>query len=214
VGGLGLLPPSPKCRDLISIKASSERPREHAFKWAADRRVPPAPSIARETTMAQDIKKQEPAAPAPRYRDPFAEMRAEMDRIFDSFLGRGLFGRTSLPQVTARAFDAPDVDIRENDKEIVLEAELPGIDEKDVNVLVRDGVLSLKGEKKFERDEKKDTYHLTERSYGAFERMFRLPDSVDQDKIKANFEKGVLRIVVPKRPEAIAAEKKIPIQKS
>jgi HSP20 family protein len=80
--------------------------------------------------------------------------------------------------------------------------------------VVRDGVLSLKGEKKFERDEKKETYHLTERSYGAFERMFRLPDSADEDKIKANFEKGVLRIVVPKRPEAVAAEKKIQIQKS
>jgi HSP20 family protein len=181
----------------------------------ADGRPARAAAPYREAAMAQDINKRETGtAPAPRYRDPFAEMRAEMDRLYDSVLGRGFFGRANLPQTTTQAFNAPDVDIRENDKEIVLEAELPGIDEKDVNVVVRDGVLSLKGEKKFERDEKKETYHLTERSYGAFERMFRLPDSADEDKIKANFEKGVLRIVVPKRPEAVAAEKKIQIQKS
>ena len=164
--------------------------------------------------MAQDIKKTAMGGvPMARFRNPFAEMRAEMDRIFDSFLGHGFLERAGLPRVTAPEFNAPDVDIRENDKEVVLEAELPGIDEKDVTVAVRDGVLSLKGEKKFERDEKKDTYHLTERSYGAFERMFQLPDSIDEGQIKANFEKGVLRIVAPKPPEAAKAEKKIQIQK-
>src|SRR6516162_5225151 len=112
--------------------------------------------------MAQEIKKQEPAGAAvPRYRDPFTEIRAEMDRVFDSFLGRSLFSRPALfGRTEAATTIAPDIDIRENDKEIILEAELPGIDEKDVEVLVRDGVLSLKGEKKSERDEKKDTYHL------------------------------------------------------
>ena len=74
-------------------------------------------------------------------------------------------------------------------------------------------MLSLKGEKKSERDEKKDTYHLVERSYGSFERSFRLPESADQEKIAADFSKGVLRVVVPKRPEAVKAEKKIPIGK-
>jgi HSP20 family protein len=90
---------------------------------------------------------------------------------------------------------------------------LPGIDEKDVEVLVRDGVLSLKGEKKSERDEKKDNYHLVERSYGSFERSFQLPDSADEAQIKADFNKGVLRVVVPKRAEAVKTEKKIPIGK-
>jgi HSP20 family protein len=80
----------------------------------------------------------------PRYRDPFAEIRSEMDRVFDSFLGRSLFDRRAVFN-RAEAADtiAPDIDIRENDKEIILEAELPGIDEKDVELLVRDGVLSL-----------------------------------------------------------------------
>jgi len=80
--------------------------------------------------------------------------------------------------------------------------------------VVRSGVLSLKGEKKSERDEKKDTYHLVERSYGSFERSFELPDSIDEEQIKADFNKGVLRVVVPKRPEAVKATKKIPIGKS
>jgi HSP20 family protein len=165
--------------------------------------------------MALEVKKQEPSGALSRYRDPFAEMRAEMDRLFDNFLGRGFFGRPaplSGPQfVTEVSFD---VDVRENDKEIVFEAELPGIDEKDIQVAVRDGVLSVKGEKKSERDEKKDTYHLLERSYGSFERAFELPDSADEEKIKADFNKGVLRVVVPKRPEAVKTEKKIPIGKS
>jgi HSP20 family protein len=165
--------------------------------------------------MAQEIKKQEPGGAAvPRYRDPFAEMRAEMDRVFDSFLGRSFFGRPALfGRTEAAATIAPHIDIRENDKEIILEAEIPGIDEKDVELLIRDGVLSLKGEKKSERDEKKNSYHLVERSYGSFERSFRLPDSADEAQIKADFNKGVLRIVVPKRAEAVKSEKKIPIGK-
>jgi HSP20 family protein len=165
--------------------------------------------------MAQEIKKQEGGGvTVPRYRDPFAEMRAEMDRVFDSFLGRGLFGRQALfGRTEAAAPVAPDIDIRENDKEIILEAELPGIDEKDVELVVRDGVLSLKGEKKSERDEKKDNYHLVERSYGSFERSFRLPDTANEAQIKADFNKGVLRVVVQKRAEAVKAEKKIPIGK-
>jgi HSP20 family protein len=165
--------------------------------------------------MAQEIKKREGGGAAVQpYRDPFAEMRAEMDRVFDSFLGRGFFSRPALfANAQAAATMAPDIDIRENDKEIIFEAELPGIDEKNVEVTVRDGVLSLKGEKKSERDEKKETYHLVERSYGSFERSFRLPDSADDAQIKADFNKGVLRVVVPKRREAVKAEKKIPVGK-
>ena len=108
---------------------------------------------------------------------------------------------------------APDIDVRENDQEIVLEVELPGVDEKDVTVSLREGVLSLKGEKKSQREEKKDAYHVVERSYGSFERSFRLPDAVDDDQVTASFDKGVLRILVPKKPEAVKSEKKIPIGK-
>ena len=165
--------------------------------------------------MAQEIKKRDPGTTTlPRYRDPFADMRAEMDRVFDAFTGRGLGARPSLPQLATSGLLRPDVDIRESEKELVLEAELPGMEAKDINIMLRDGVLSLKGEKKSERDEKKDAYHLVERSYGAFERSFELPDIIDENQIKADFEKGVLRIVMPKRPEATKAEKKIPIGKA
>ena len=165
--------------------------------------------------MAQEIKKPEASGTvARRYRDPFVEMRAEMERVFDNFLGGGFLGRQSPPSsAETSAMAACDIDVRENDNEIVFEAELPGIGEKDVQVSVRDGVLSLKGEKKSERDEKKDTYHLVERSYGSFERSFTLPDSADEDKIAADFNRGVLRIVVPKRAEAVKTERKIPIGK-
>ncbi len=166
--------------------------------------------------MAQDIKKQETVGSVTsRYRDPFTEMRAEMDRIFDNFLGPNFLG--PWPRVSRSepsGISAPTVDIRENENEFVFEAELPGMGEKDVQVTVRNGVLTLKGEKKSERDEKKDTYHLVERSSGSFERSFRLPDSADEEKIAADFNKGVLRIVVPKRAEAVKAEKSIPIGKA
>ena len=110
--------------------------------------------------MAQEIKRPEVGAVASWYRDPFAEMRAEMDRVFDSFLGPGFFSRPSLPKMMTAERVAPEVDVHENDKEIVFEAELPGVDEKDVNVTLREGVLSLKGEKKSKREEQKDNYHL------------------------------------------------------
>jgi HSP20 family protein len=150
--------------------------------------------------------------PATRRHDPFAEMRAELDRVFESFLGRGPLARLRSPPAFPE-IAAPDVDVRETEREIVVEAELPGMEEKDISVVFRDGILSLSGEKKSERDEKEDTYHLVERSYGSFERSFRLPDTIDQDKISASLDKGVLRVVVPKRSEAVSSEKKIPVGK-
>jgi HSP20 family protein len=158
--------------------------------------------------MAQEIKKQQ--SDVTRYRDPFAQMRAEMDRLFENFIGRGVFGPPTQWQATQLT---PSIDVRENEKEIVVDAELPGMNENDVQVVVREGVLSLKGEKKSERDEKKDTYHLVERSYGSFERSFRLPEGVNEEQIKADFTSGVLHVVVPERPETVKAEKKIPIGK-
>jgi len=137
-----------------------------------------------------------------------------MDRLFDSFLDRGFFGFPPVPRMAPLAIAAPDIDVRENDQEIVFEAELPGLEESDVSIILRGGVLSLKGEKKSKRDEKRDTYHLVERSYGTFERSFRLPETINEDQIKATFDKGVLHIVVPKRPEPTKAEKRIPVGKS
>jgi HSP20 family protein len=133
--------------------------------------------------------------------------------VFDSFLGRG-FGRfPELPRVRWGAAAAPSVDVRETPTEFVVEAELPGMEEKDINVTLNNGVLTLKGEKKSEREEKKENYHLMERSYGSFQRTLQLGDTIDPDKVKAAFDKGVLKITLPKRPEAVKAEKRIPISK-
>jgi HSP20 family protein len=166
--------------------------------------------------MAQEIKKAEASTttPAQWYVDPFTAMRAEMDRVFDSFLGRG-FGRfpvLSRPDESDAVM--PSIDVRETETELVVEAELPGMDEKDVSVTLSSGVLTLKGEKKSEREEKKDDYHLMERSYGSFQRSFQLADTIDLDKVTATFDKGVLKVTLPKRPEAVKAEKRIPIGKS
>ena len=88
----------------------------------------------------------------------------------------------------------PSIDVRETNTDLAVEAELPGMDEKDVSVTLSNGVLTLKGEKKSEREEKKEDYHLMERSYGSFQRSFRLGDTIDPDKVTAAFDKGVLKV--------------------
>ena len=107
----------------------------------------------------------------------------------------------------------PHVDVRETDKEIVVEAELPGIDEKDISLAIQDGVLTIRGEKRFEHDEEKENYRMMERRYGSFQRSLRLPESVDDDKVEASFDNGVLKVSLPKRPEAIGKQRTIPIKK-
>ena len=98
----------------------------------------------------------------------------------------------------------------ESDDEIVLKAELPGIELKDVEVLIKDNILTLRGERKFEKEEKKENYHRIERSYGAFQRSFTLPATVEQDKVKAKMKDGILEVRLPKAKEA--KSKKIEIE--
>jgi HSP20 family protein len=164
--------------------------------------------------MAEDIKKDVERVPAQRYQDPFSAMRMEMDRMFENFMTRGLGGFPRIAAGERSGNMIPSVDVRESNGEIVVEAELPGLDEKDVEVTLRDGVLRIRGEKRSTREEKKDDYHLTERSYGRYERAFRLPDGIDEDKIKADIKNGVLLVTVPKKPEAVSNEKKIQIRQS
>ena len=163
--------------------------------------------------MAQVVRKESlPSTPAPRYADPFSALRGEIDRAFEGFFGNGSFG--ALPRMsfgTPMGELSPQIDMKETDNSIVLSAELPGIDEKDVDVSLRDNVLTLKGEKKSEKTEDKEDYHMTERHYGSFQRAFRLPDSIDPDQVTAAFDKGVLTVNVPKREEAKKAERKIAI---
>jgi HSP20 family protein len=158
-----------------------------------------------------------------RPRDIFAAMRDEMGRAF---------GRLETDWPRWSTFDAwprwpgalrptagatvvvPELDVRETTKSIVIEAELPGVEEKDVSVTLTNGLLTIKGEKKEQREEKDETHYFSERSFGAFERTLRLPDTIDETKVEAKFDKGVLTITAAKRPEAVKAERKIEIKKS
>ncbi len=106
---------------------------------------------------------------------------------------------------------APAFDISENEKEYMVSAELPGIDEKDLDITITGGMLSVKGEKKKEKEEKGETYHRIERSYGSFSRSFRIPDAVQEDKVGATYKDGILKLILPKAKESTV--KKITIKK-
>ena len=118
----------------------------------------------------------------------------DFDRFFEDF-DRGLALGPSRTE--ARAW-VPAVDIYEDEKEIVVSADLPEMDEKDLDVRVEDGHLIIKGERKFENEEKKENYHRVERRYGSFQRTFALPDTVAADKIEAKYDKGALKVHLPK----------------
>ncbi len=122
---------------------------------------------------------------------PLRELQREIDRLFDGFF-RG--GRSETGYY-------PAVDIYETNDAVMIEVEVPGMSKDDIKITVEDNVLRIHGEKKLEREEKDRNYYVVERSYGTFERAFRLPDYVDSEKIKAKFENGVLTITLPKREE-------------
>jgi HSP20 family protein len=159
----------------------------------------------------------EPATAAtPQVWQPFDALRREVDRLFDDFgsdFWRRPFGAIANFEPFSRKFAVmPAVDVAENDKAYELTAELPGMDEKNIEVQVVNGGLTIKGEKTDEKEEKGKDRHVSERRYGSFERYFRLPDGVDAGKIEAHFAKGVLKVMLPKKAEAQQPVKKIEIK--
>lgn len=132
--------------------------------------------------------------------EPFRDLLTTQDRfnrLFNETFSSA-FGGQNLAAGTWN----PPVDVYETDKGLVLKAELPGLDPKDLEVRVEDGTLYLKGERKEERDVKEENYHRIERSYGSFTRTFALPKSVNTDDIKADYKDGVLTLAMGKREEA------------
>ena len=131
--------------------------------------------------------------------DPFRDLvtlRERMNRLFeDAFTSRG-----EEKDLVASSW-SPSVDIYETENEIVLTAEVPGVDEKNIEIKLEDNTLSLRGERKFEKETKEENYHRIERAYGSFYRSFTLPRNIDQDNIQAESENGILRITMPKKPE-------------
>jgi HSP20 family protein len=159
-------------------------------------------------------------APAPQTWHPLATLQREVDRIFDDF-NRGTWRWPFAGALREPAWGreltwgtTPAVDVAERDDAYEITAELPGMDEKDIELTISDGMLTIKGEKSEEKEEKKKDYYVSERRFGSFERSFSLPEGVDADKIEAAFSKGVLTVTMPKRPEAQKPKKKIAVKAS
>ncbi len=141
---------------------------------------------------------------------PFREMsrlRREMDRFWEDFFGPG----PRMPRGWNEEW-IPAVDVAESPEKVTVKAEVPGLDPKEIDISLVGDLLTIKGEKKSEREEKKENYHLVERSYGSFSRALRLPAVVDADKIEASYDKGVLTVTCPKKepvkPKAITVKTK------
>ena len=141
--------------------------------------------------------------------EPFMDLvslQEKMNKLFEDTVSPHAGKEAEIPTGTWY----PAVDILETDKDIVIKVELPGINLSDVNLEIADNMLSLRGERKFEKDTKKENYHKVERSYGSFHRSFTLPGSVDQTKINAKLKDGILEVKLPKvenlKPKQIPVE--------
>ena len=172
-----------------------------------------------EVSSKVPVKSETSRSPAPEIWRPFEGLRREVDRLFDDFGGgfwrspfRGAFDLAPFQRLATGCAAMPAVDVSETDKAYEITAELPGIDEKNVEVKLTNGVLTIKGEKQDEKEEKKKDYYRQERSFGSFQRSFQVPEGVDTDKIEASFKKGILSVTLPKSAEAQRAEKKITVK--
>ena len=132
--------------------------------------------------------------------DPFRDLSMIQDRMNRLFEDAGRGWRTDEP--TATTTWSPAVDIFETEGEIVVKAELPGMERKDITLNLEKNVLALKGERRFEKETKDDNYHRIERSYGTFSRAFSIPATVDEEKIRADYKDGVLKIVLPNKEQS------------
>ena len=138
--------------------------------------------------------------------DPFREVQALQNRVNALFRD---FSDTDSPMTTASF--VPAVDIYEDDKKVILKLEVPGIEEKDLDVSVENNTLTVKGERKFDKEEKEENFHRIERRYGSFVRTFNLQPTVDAEKVEAGYDKGVLKITLAKRAEAKPRQIKVGI---
>jgi HSP20 family protein len=144
--------------------------------------------------------------------DPFFRLQHEVNRLFDdAFAG---FGQLSRFAPELHDIRSPRINVRETDAAFEVEAELPGVDEKDIDVQLSDNTLTIRGEKRAERKEEKEgEYRLVERSFGSFARSIEIPFPVDGDSVEATFRNGVLHLSLPKPPEAASKTRKIAVKR-
>lgn len=131
-----------------------------------------------------------------REKHPLADLREEIDSLFDNFFGRGRAGEIESWQGSSSR--SPAVDMEETENEVIVKAEMPGLDPKDFQISLTENTLTIKGERKEEKEEKKKNYHMVERRYGSFYRSIPLPCPVESDKVEANYKKGILEVTLPK----------------
>jgi HSP20 family protein len=141
--------------------------------------------------------------------DPFRDIWNLGDEVGRLFWGLG--HRHLDKELEGQLAFVPALDVAEDNEAMTISAELPGLKKEDVKIKVRDGILTLSGEKKFESETKKENYYRVERSYGNFARSFTLPTTVDADKIEATMKDGVLKVAIPKKPEAKEREVKVEV---
>ena len=181
-----------------------------------------ASATATKTSRKTPVKKVKTSAAPARIEDlaePFAALRRDIDQVFEDFT-RSFSSMIDFDPFRrlGPAFDlkgveiAPKIEVTEGKKTYEITAELPGVDEKDVSLTLQDDVLTVSGEKKSEREEKKEGYHVSERSYGSFRRSLRLPDDINADKISAKFDKGVMTITLPRTGKAKPKGRSVPIK--
>lgn len=149
---------------------------------------------------------------------PIEQMRRQFEHLFHDFPGMPSLLSSNRrfdtePFWSAEFFrlQSPAVDIVESEKNFLITAEVPGVDEKQLSVKIVNGTVQIKGEKQQHHEEKSNSYHLTERRYGSFERVFTLPKTVDAGGVKASFKAGVLTVTLPKKAEAMTPEKEVDI---
>lgn len=175
-----------------------------------------------ESTGVSVKTEKAPAVSAPAPWTPFEALRNDIDRVFENFvmspfklrLGRRMF---DLDMPTPRRSNwelTPAVDVTEKSNGYEVTVELPGLTEKDVEVKISNGMLTVRGEKKETKETQEKEYHLSERRYGSFTRSMTLPDGVDADKIDASFSKGVLTVKLPKTAEATQNERRVTVKAS
>jgi HSP20 family protein len=182
--------------------------------------------IGKEITMADAaarlaVKNEGNRLLVRRELSPLDRLHSEIDRLFNDFgmgswgstFRRGMFDMEPFWRLDANFGKVPAVDIAGTAQGYEITAELAGIDQNNVKVKYANGTLTITGEKKDDKEEKKDNYYLSERGYGSFQRAFRVPDGVDPDKVEASFKNGVLTVTLPKTPQAQKTEKRIEIKR-
>jgi HSP20 family protein len=142
--------------------------------------------------------------------DPFKDLvtlQDRMNRLFDESVRNVRPGDEAL----SSAIWSPAVDIYETEDEVVVKAELPEVNQKDIDVQIENSTLTLRGERKFNKETKKENFHRIERAYGSFSRSFTLPSTIDQEKIRADYKDGILKISMPKREETKPKQIKVAV---